>query len=126
MGLTTWKNAPKGKILKSDVSIAKNYLSEAEISALNRIVNMYLDYAELQASRQNTMRMEEWVKKLDAFLSFNEYDVLQNAGKVMAEVAKRLAEGEFEKFRVRQDQEFLSDFDREIKRLLSRNPDQKQ
>lgn len=92
MGLTIWKNAPKGKILKSDVSIAKNYLIEQEIKELERIVSMYLDYAENQAARQIPMRMAVWAAKLDAFLQFNEYQVLTNAGSVSAEVAKRLAE----------------------------------
>jgi hypothetical protein len=123
MGLTTWKNAPKGKadgyirILKSDVSIAKNYLTEDEIKALERIVSMFLDYAENQAARQIPMKMTDWVKKLDAFLQFNEYDILNHAGKVSHEVAKTLAEQEYAEFRVKQDQAFESDFEREIKRL---------
>lgn len=117
MGLTTWKNAPHGKILKTDVSIAKNYLIEHEIKELERIVSMYLDYAENQAARQIPMRMADWVKRLDAFLQFNEYEVLTNAGSVSAEVAKKLAEEQYEVFRVRQDREFESDFDREIKRI---------
>lgn len=117
MGLTTWKNAPKGKILKSDVSVAKNYLIEREIKELERIVSMYLDYAENQAARQIPMKMADWVAKLDAFLKFNEYEVLVNAGKVSAEVAKRLAEEQYDKFRVRQDREFESDFEAEVKRI---------
>ncbi len=117
MGLTTWKNAPDGKVLKTDVSVAKNYLNEAELKALNRIVTMYLDYAENQAERQIPMTMEQWAGKLDAFLEFNDYNVLDNAGRISAEVAKRLAEGEYEKFRVQQDRDHLSDFDREVKRL---------
>ena len=120
MGLTTWKNAPKGKILKSDVSIAKNYLEENEIKGLERIVSMYLDYAENQAARQIPMKMTEWVKKLDAFLQFNEYDILNNAGRVSHEIAKTLAEQEYEKFRVKQDRTFESDFDREVKKLQRR------
>jgi hypothetical protein len=91
MGLTTWKNAPKGKILKSDVTVAKNYLIEREVSELERIVSMYLDYAENQAARQIPMKMADWVQRLDAFLKFNEYEVLTNAGKVSKEVADRLA-----------------------------------
>lgn len=94
MGLTTWKNSPDGKVLRSDVGVAKNYLSEAELKALNRIVNMYLDYAENQAERQIPMTMEQWAVKLDAFLQFNDYNVLEHAGRVSAEVAQRLAEGE--------------------------------
>ncbi len=117
MGLTTWKKAPDGKIVKSDVVIAKNYLIEKEIKELNRIVTMYLDYAENQAERQKALYMRDWVEKLDAFLKFNDYDVLTNAGKVSAEVAKTLALEEYEKFRPLQDQIFESDFDKEIKKL---------
>jgi len=117
MGLATWKKAPDGKILKSDVSVAKNYLIEKEIKELERIVTMYLDYAENQAARQIPMRMADWVKRLDAFLQFNEYQVLTNAGSVSAEVAKRLAEEQYAEFRVRQDRAFESDFEREIKRI---------
>ncbi|MEK6754277.1 MAG: virulence RhuM family protein [Chloroflexota bacterium] len=120
LGLTTWKNAPKGKILKSDVSIAKNYLEENEIKGLERIVSMYLDYAENQAARQIPMKMTEWIKKLDAFLQFNEYDILNNAGRVSHEIAKTLAEQEYEKFRVKQDRTFESDFDKEVKKLQRR------
>jgi len=117
MGLTTWKNAPKGKIHKSDVAVAKNYLIEQEIKELERVVGMYLDYAENQAARQIPMKMTHWVARLDAFLKFNEYDVLTNAGSVSAEVAKRLAEEQYETFRVTQDRAFESDFDKEIKRI---------
>lgn len=121
MGLQTWKNAPKGKILKSDVGIAKNYLTEKEIKALERIVSMYLDYAEDQAARHRPMKMMDWIRKLDAFLKFNEYDILKHAGKVSHEVAAGLAEKEYEKFRPIQDKSFESDFDREIKRLKKGN-----
>lgn len=117
MGLKTWKNAPKGKILKGDITIAKNYLEETEIKALERVVTMYLDYAENQASRQIPMKMTDWVGKLDAFLQFNEYDILKNAGKVSHEVAKKLAEKEYSKFRVIQDKNFESDFEKATKRL---------
>lgn len=117
MGLTTWKNAPDGKVIKNDVSVAKNYLIEGEIKELERIVSMYLDYAENQAARQIPMKMTDWVQKLDAFLAFNEYEVLTNAGQVSASVAKRLAQEEYAKYRVRQDREFESDFEREVKRL---------
>ncbi len=119
MGLTSWKNAPKGKVLKSDVSVAKNYLIEGEIKELERIVSMYLDYAENQAARQIPMKMADWAARVDAFLTFNEYEVLTNAGKVSAEVARRLAEEQYDKFRVRQDREFESDFDAEVKRIQS-------
>jgi hypothetical protein len=118
MGLTNWKNAPSGKILKSDVAIAKNYLAEPEIRELERIVSMYLDYAENQAERQIPMRMADWVKKLDAFLAFNEYEILKDAGKVSHEVAKALAEKQYEAFRVKQDKAFESDFEREARRVL--------
>lgn len=120
MGLTTWKNAPAGKILKSDVAVAKNYLIEEEIKELERIVSMYLDYAENQAARQIPMKMTDWVTKLDAFLQFNEYEVLTNAGSVSAEVAKRLAEEQYSIFRVQQDRQFESDFEREVKRISKR------
>lgn len=117
MGLTTWKNAPHSKIMKSDVSIAKNYLREKEIKGLERIVTMFLDYAENQAARQIPMKMKDWVNKLDAFLKFNEYDILNHAGKVSHEVAQALAEEEYSKFRVIQDQTFESDFEKETKKL---------
>ncbi|MCB8931606.1 MAG: virulence RhuM family protein [Bacteroidetes bacterium] len=117
MGLQTWKNAPKGKILKTDVSIAKNYLIEKEIKDLERVVTMYLDYAENQAARQIPMKMADWVQKIDAFLQFNEYKILKDAGKVSHDIAKKLAEKEYEKFRVIQDKTFESDFDKQVKSL---------
>ena len=117
MGLQTWKNAPKGKILKTDVSIAKNYLIEKEIKELERVVTMYLDYAENQAARQIPMKMADWVQKIDAFLQFNEYKILKDAGKVSHEVAKKLAEKEYEKYRVVQDRNFESDYDIEVKKI---------
>ncbi|TAK67347.1 MAG: cell filamentation protein Fic [Dehalococcoidia bacterium] len=117
MGLTTWKKGPAGKIQKSDVSVAKNYLIEEEIKELERIVSMYLDYAENQAARQIPMKMEDWVQRLDAFLRFNEYEILTNAGSVSHEVARRLAEEHYEKFRVAQDERFESDFEVQIARL---------
>ena len=120
MGLTSWKNEKKGgKILKSDVGVAKNYLSHVEISELNRIVTMYLDYAENQASKGRLMKMNDWTDKLDAFLVFNEYDILKDAGKIRANVAKKFAENEYEKFRVKQDIEFKSDFDKMVERTRS-------
>jgi hypothetical protein len=118
MGLKTWKTAPHGRIQKADVTVAKNYLEEGEIKALERIVSMYLDYAENQASRQIPTRMADWVEKLDAFLKFNEYDVLANAGRVSHEVAKELAEKQFEAFNVVQDRSFESDFERASKKIL--------
>lgn len=122
MGLTTWKNAPKGKILRSDVRVAKNYLIEEEIHELERVVSMYLDYAENQAARQIPMKMADWVRKLDAFLQFNEYDVLTSAGKVSAEVAKGLADAAYDQFRVQQDRAFESDFEAEVKRIAGKRP----
>jgi hypothetical protein len=124
MGLTTWKNAPKGKIRKTDVSVAKNYLTEEELTALNRIVTMYLDYAEDQAQRRRPMRMAEWVQKLDDFLHFNERNILTHAGKVSHQLAQEHAESEFEKYeperRRLEATQPTSDFDRavdDLKRL---------
>ena len=117
MGLTSWKNAPDGKILKPDVSIAKNYLTEKELKSLDRFVTMYLDYAEDQAERHIPMTMEDWVNKLNAFLQFNERDILDNPGKVTQEIAKTFAESEFEKYRIVQDRLFESDFDKVVKKL---------
>jgi len=111
MGLTTWNQAPHGKIRKSDVSIAKNYLSKDELSHLEHVVTMYLDYAELQVKKRIPMTMNDWAERLNVFLNFNEYDLLKNAGKVSAEVARAFAESEFEKYRVIQDGIFKSDFD---------------
>ena len=122
MGLTTWKNTPGGKVLKSDVTVAKNYLNVEEIAELDRIVGMYLDYAENQAKRGITMYMKDWAGKLDAFLQFNDYNVLKDAGKVSHDVAVQLAEGEYEKFRVRQDRDHISDFDKEVRRLTGGGP----
>lgn len=112
MGLTTWKNAPNGKIVKSDVSIAKNYLKIEEIKDLNQFVTMYLDYAERQAKKKIPMTMEDWAKKLDVFLEFNEEDILKDNGKISAEIAKSFAESEFEKYRIIQDKIYQSDFDK--------------
>jgi len=117
MGLKTWKNAPDGKILKSDISIAKNYFEENEIKELERIVTMYLDYAENQAAKNRPMKMQDWIEKLDAFLKFNEYEILTNPGKVSNEIAVNLAGKEYKKFRVEQDKKYISDFDKEIKKL---------
>lgn len=123
MGLQTFKNAPLGKVLKGDISIAKNYLIEKEIKDLERIVSMYLDYAENQAAREIPMKMTDWIQKLDAFLQFNEYQLLKDAGKVRHDVAIRLAEKEYEKFRIAQDKDFESDFDREVKKLKGKKRD---
>ena len=125
MGLTTWKHAPDGKVMKQDVLIAKNYLDEKELRELNRIVSMYLDFAELQAERQNPMRMQDWVERLDGFLKFNEYDILNNAGQISADVAKSLAESEYEKYRTTQDKSYLSDFDKMARKLIERGKNKK-
>lgn len=118
MGLTAWKHSPYGKIIRSDVSIAKNYLQKEEVQALNRIITMYLDYAEDQAKRNIPLTMEDWSKKLNTFLKFNDREILNNLGKVTAEMAKQFAESEFEKYRIIQDRLFESDFDRVTKKLL--------
>ena len=112
MGLTTWAAAPEGKIVKSDVSVAKNYLSEKEMRSLERIVSAYLDLAEDRAERHIPMTMEDWSKRLDLFLMADDREVLQDAGKITAEIAKAKAETEFEKYRVIQDRLFMSDFDK--------------
>ena len=115
MGLTSWKNEKKGgKILKTDVSVAKNYLNEAELIELNRVVTIYLDFAENMARRQKEMKMTSWISRLDAFLSFNEYDILKDAGKITAIVAKKVAESEYEKFKTIQDKIYQSDFDKMV------------
>ena len=112
MGLTTWASAPEGKIVKSDVSIAKNYLSEQEMRSLERIVSAYLDLAEDRAERHIPMTMEDWAKRLDLFLMADDREILQDAGKITAEIAKTKAETEFEKYRVVQDKLFMSDYDK--------------
>ncbi len=112
MGLTSWKNAPHGRIVKTDVTVAKNYLSKEEMEELNEIVTMYLDYAIRQAKRRVPMTMADWANKLDAFLRFNDAEILTHKGQVTAELAKVHAESEFEKFRVLQEQTYVSDFDR--------------
>ena len=117
MGLTTWKNSPKGAIRKTDVGIAKNYLNEKEMDGLNRIVSMYLDYADSQARKGIVMNMKDWVMKLDAFLQFNEEAVLHHQGKITHEVALALAEGEYEKYRIAQDKLLVSDFDKIMNQL---------
>jgi len=120
MGLTVWKNSPKGSIRESDVVIAKNYLNEKELDHLNRIVTMYLDFAEMQAKRGIIMYMKDWVSKLDAFLKFNERQILCDAGKISHEVSEALALEEYVKYRKEQDKNYISDFDREVKKLLKK------
>ncbi len=117
MGLTTWEGAPNGKVHKYDVTIAKNYLSEFELGQMQRIVSAYLDMAELQAMRKIPMTMADWEKRLAGFLKFWDREILQDAGKVSAEIAKAHAESEFEKYRIIQDRLFESDFDRMIKQI---------
>lgn len=117
MGLTTWKNSPDGKILKSDTEIAKNYLSEKEIRELNRLVELYLNFAELQAERNIPTKMKEWVEILDSFLKLNRYELLNNSGSISHNQAMSKAETEYQKFRIIQDQKFISDFDKEIKNI---------
>ena len=116
MGLTSWEKSPYGKIVKTDVVIAKNYLKEQELESLGRIVNAYLDLAEDRAKRQIPMTMEDWAKRLDLFLMADDREVLQDKGKITHEIAKEFAESEFEKFRIRQDHIFNSDFDIELKK----------
>ena len=124
MGLTTWKNAPHGKIIKPDVVVGKNYLTEKELKSLDRFVTMYLDYAEDQAERGIPMTMQDWATKLNAFLKFNERDILDHPGKVSQEMAKAFAESEFEKYRIVQDRLFESDFDKHIKKALEGGKEQ--
>lgn len=120
MGLTSWRRSPQGKIMPSDAIIAKNYLDKKELEHLNRIGNMYLDYAEMQAARGKAMTMKDWIEKLNAFLKFSEYEILTNAGKISHEVAEELALGEYEKYRKVQDKNYISDFDNEVKKLLKK------
>jgi hypothetical protein len=120
MGLTHWKNAPKGAIRKTDIGTAKNYLNEKELDGLNRIVSMYLYYAENQAKKGVVMFMNDWVEKLDAFLSFNEEAVLKHQGKVSHEIALKLAATEFEKYRIIRDKLLISDFDNELAKIQNK------
>ncbi|MDA3837813.1 MAG: virulence RhuM family protein [Candidatus Delongbacteria bacterium] len=120
MGLTNWKNSPQGVIRKTDVSIAKNYLNENELENLNRIVTMYLDYADLQAQNRKVMYMKDWIMKLDGFLQFNEKEILQDSGKVTAEIAKTFAESELKKYKVSQDKLLTSDFDNMVKEIIAK------
>ena len=119
MGLTSWENSPHGKLFKTDVSIAKNYLKKEELESLGRIVNAYLDLAEDRARRKIPMTMEDWAKRLDLFLEFDEREILQDNGKITAQIAKDFAQSEFEKYRIIQDRLFESDFDKVIRQLES-------
>ncbi len=118
MGLRSWRKSPQGKIMPSDVIIAKNYLGKKELDHLNRIVTMYLDYAELQAVRRKPMNMKNWIKKLNSFLKFSEYEILTNTGKISHEIAETLALKEYDKFKKAQDKDYISDFDEEVKKIL--------
>jgi hypothetical protein len=120
MGLTAWENSPDGKIVKTDVSIAKNYLSEQELASLGRIVNAYLDLAEDRAERHIPMTMDDWAKRLDLFLSADDREILRDAGKITAKMAKDFAENEFERFRIKQDRLFESDFDKTIRHITAK------
>jgi hypothetical protein len=126
MGLTTWETAPTGKIIKADVIIAKNYLNEQEMNYLERIVSVYLDFAELQAERKIPMSMEDWAKRLDGFLEFNGNEILIGAGKISHEQAKLHAETEYEKYRIVQDRLFKSDFDKLLEEVADSREDENQ
>lgn len=126
MGLMTFKNAPNGKVLKSDVAVAKNYLSEQHIRELGRIVSAYLDLAENRAERQIVMKMADWITFLNGFLELSNYPIFQDAGKVSAEMAKLKAEKAYEFFRVEQDKQFVSDFDKTVKALKKPSKSKKQ
>jgi len=123
MGLTSWEKAPTGKILKTDVAVAKNYLSKDELESLGRIVNAYLDLAEDRARRKIPMTMEDWAKRLDLFLEFDDRDILEDKGRVTAELARAHAQNEFEKYRIVQDRLFESDFDRAVKQIKACLPE---
>ena len=118
MGLTTWKNSPKGKVLKSDVSVAKNYLNESEVSKLNRLVVMFIDFAELRALNRQVMTMTDWLAQVERFLDFTDQQILRNAGKISHEMALAKAHQEYEKFRLDQDRDYFSDFDQSLARYL--------
>jgi len=118
MGLTTWKNSPQGKIQKSDVTIAKNYLNQAEVSQLNRLVGMFIDYAEVRALNRQVMTMKDWLKQVEKFMNYTDQQVLRHAGEISHEMAVAKAHGEFEKYRVKQDVDYISDFDKALARYL--------
>ena len=121
MGLTAWKDAPNGKVLKRDIGIAKNYLNEKELSRLNRLVTMFIDYAELMAEDEILMSMQDWVDQTNQFLLNNRRKVLNGKGKISHDVAMQKAEKEYEVFRVKQDREYVSEFDREVEKYLKGN-----
>ncbi len=121
MGLTTWKNSPQGKILKSDVTIAKNYLNQAEVSKLDLLVNMFIDFAELRALKSQVMTMKDWLKQVEKFLNFTDQQILRHAGQISHAMAVAKANEEYEKYQVQQNHEYLSDFDRELAKYLKGN-----
>jgi len=121
MGLTTWKNSPQGKILKSDVIIAKNYLSQTEVSKLDRLVNMFIDFAELRALNQQVMTMKDWLKQVEKFLNYTDQQILRHAGQISHAMAIAKASGEYEKYRVQQNREYLSNFDLVLAKYLKGN-----
>jgi len=121
MGLATWKNSPLGKILKSDVTIAKNYLNQAEVSKLDRLVNMFIDFAELRALNQQVMTMKDWLKQVEKFLNYTDQQILRQAGQISHAMAVTKANEEYEKYRVQQNREYLSDFDRVLAKYLKGN-----
>lgn len=118
MGLTTWKNSPQGKILKSDVMVAKNYLNQEEVYKLNRLVSMFIDFAELRALNQQVMTMKDWLKQVEKFLNFTDQQILRNAGKISHDMAIAKAGEEYEKYRIFQNREYQSDFDRAFVKYL--------
>jgi hypothetical protein len=118
MGLTTWKNSPQGKIQKSDVTVAKNYLNQQEVSKLNRLVGMFLDFAELRAINHQVMTMKDWLKQVDKFLTFTEQQILKTAGRISHEVAVAKAHGEYDRYRPKQDQAYISEFDQKLAKYL--------
>jgi hypothetical protein len=121
MGLTTWKNSPQGKILKSDVTIAKNYLNQEEVSKLDRLVNMFIDFAELRALNRQVMTMKDWLKQVEKFLNYTDQQILRHAGQISLAMASAKASAEYEKYRVHQNNEYLSDFDRALVKYLKGN-----
>lgn len=123
MGLTTWKNSPKGKVLKSDVTIAKNYLNEKEVDRLNRLVVMFIDFAEFRALNKQVMTMQDWLNQVKRFMAFNEQEVLEHAGKISHDMAVAKAHAEYDKFRVKQDRDYLSDFDLDLAKYLKGDPE---
>lgn len=120
MGMTTWKNAPTGKILKSDVRVAKNYLNQNELEKLNRLVVMFIDFAELQAEQHKLISMQEWLNKANRFMDLNDQIILEDNGKISHEQALAKAENEYAEFRIKQDKQYVSDFDQELFKQIAK------